>query len=176
METLRIKLEIADRKFEAEGPVEIVQEQANAFMKLIMGGSAETLAAEAARAAQEPMLDKIMRAGGRIVWLTVPSRSPAEALLVLLLGQRRIRNNDLVSGIDLIRGLRSSGHRLARADYLLNSHARKELIAVHGKHRARRYELTESGALRAQEIARQLLASLPTPGPLPETDQKPLHD
>src|SRR6267143_796823 len=53
METLKIKVEIGDRKFEADGPAGIVQGQVNAFMKLTLGGSAETIAAEAAQAAAE---------------------------------------------------------------------------------------------------------------------------
>src|SRR2546430_16547603 len=53
METLKIKIEIGDRKFEADGPAGIVQGQVNAFMKLTLGGSAETIAAEAAQAAAE---------------------------------------------------------------------------------------------------------------------------
>jgi hypothetical protein len=51
METLKIKIEIGDRRFEADGPVSSVEGQANAFMKLVVGGNTETLAAEAAAAA-----------------------------------------------------------------------------------------------------------------------------
>ncbi len=167
METLRIKIEIGDRKFEADGPVEIVQVQANAFMKFAAGMNAETLAAEVAQERKEPTteLDKVMRVTGTTVCLSVRSRSASEALLVMLLGQSQLRKNDLVSGTDLIRGLRASGHRMPRADYLLNNHARNKYITVNGKHRGRRYQLTESGMLRAQQIAQQLVASLPAPQP-----------
>jgi hypothetical protein len=54
---------------------------------------------------------------------------------------------------------------MRRADYLLNGHARRKYITVAGKHRGRRYELTEGGALRAQQIVQQLLASAPAPQP-----------
>ncbi len=174
MENLRIKIEIGDRRFEAEGPVEIVERQANAFMTLTVGGNAETLAAGAAARAREgkeetPPLDKIMRVSGKVVWLNVQSRSASEAVLVLLLGQKQIRNNTLVSGTELIQGLRASGHRVSRADYLLNNHARRKSILVVGKYRGRRYQLTESGAVRARQIGEQLLASLPEP-------DSPTHD
>lgn len=157
METLRIKIEIGDRKFEADGPAEIVQIHFNAFMKLTVGGNAETLAEKTIA------LDKIMKTSGTVVWLNIKTTKAPGALLVLLLGQKQLRNNILVSGTDLIHGLRASGHRLLRADYILNSLARGRYITVHGKHRGRRYQLTDSGLLRAQEIAQQLLGSVPTP-------------
>src|SRR3989441_1899705 len=194
METLKIKVEIGDRKFEADGPPGIVQGQVNAFMKLTLGGSAETIAAEAAQAAAEtaraaqerlaeeaararaaqqlqeqvPAYDKILRISGTMVALTVRSRNASQAMLVLLLGQRELRNNTLVSGVDLLRGLRASGYRVRRSDNILNTLARWKYVTPEGRYRARRYQLTESGALSAQEIARQLLASLPTPEPPPD--------
>ena len=194
METLKIKVEIGDRKFEADGPAGIVQGQVNAFMKLTLGGSAETIAAEAAQAAAEtaraaeerlaeeaararaaqqlqeqvPAYDKILRVSGTMVALTVRSRNASEAMLVLLLGQHQLRDNTLVSGVDLLRGLRASGYRVRRSDHILNTLARWKYVTPHGKYRARRYQLTESGAQSAQEIVRQLLASLPTPSSPPD--------
>ena len=168
METLRIEIEIGDRKFKADGPVEIVQRQVNAFMKLTVGGNEETVAAEAAAAAKKEKeqaiaLDKIMEVAGTIVRLRAGSGTASEVLLVLLLGQRQLRNDNLVSGTDLIQGLRASGHLMSRADYLLNYHARRRYITIHGKRRARRYQLTESGVLKAKGLAQQWIASLPVP-------------
>jgi len=176
MEKLRIRIEVGDRKFEAEGPAALVEKQVNAFMKLTVGGSAETIAAEAAEAAKAPppsVLHKIMRCSGTVVWLTVQSRSVRQALLVLMLGQWQLRSNALVSGADLIRGLRASGHRMRRADYLLNSLERGKYITIKGRHRRRRYQLTEGGARSAQEFAQLLLSAVPAPPP-PPADSTPV--
>jgi hypothetical protein len=188
METLKIKIEIADRRFEADGPLSSVEGLANAFMKLVMGGNAETLAAEtaaaaakaaaaaaetasAARAAEAEAVEqqrqakiiplgRIMRVNGTLLWLSHPTKKPKDALLVLLLGQRELRNVHSVTGTDLMRGLRSSGFRIDRGDYFLNHLAKLKYVTTEGKYRARRYQLTEAGTQLAQQLARQVIASI----------------
>jgi len=174
METLKIRIEIGDRKFEADGPANVVTLHANAFMKFTVGGSAETIAAEAAanakaieataRARENERtlrLDTIMRVDGATVSLNIAPPHSRDAVLALMLGHRELRNNHIVSGSDIIRGLRASGRRLLRADHLLKGCARNKYLTSTGKYRGRRYQLTQAGAERAEAVARALIAAAP---------------
>ena len=166
MDTVRIRIEIGDRKFEGEGHAKLVEGHVKTFLKLVAGLDADTQEVapktiEDGKGASE--LDSILNVADTVVWLSVKPRSASEALLVLLLGQQHLRKNTLVGGADLTRGLRYSGHKIARADHLLNAHARNKNIVVAGKHRGRRYQLTESGAIKAYEIAGRLLATVAEP-------------
>jgi hypothetical protein len=166
MDALKIKIEIGDRKFEAEGPVDVVQAHVNAFMKLTVGGSAETLAAEAAaaeRKARTVPLDKLLYVGGQTVYLRVKPRHAQHAVLLLMFGYRQLRNNHLLAGIDMIQGLRSAGYKQRRVDHILNSLARQKFVATEGKYRGRRYKLTDNGVERGDQIARELSAHLQPP-------------
>ena len=53
-------------------------------------------------------------------------------------------------------GLRESGVRIPRADYILTRHARDGNVVVSGDGRMRRYRLTDAGADRALQIVRRL--------------------
>ena len=175
METLKIRIEIGDRKFEADGPANVVTLHANAFMKFTVGGNAETIAAEAAanvkaieaaaRAKEQNekalRLDTIMRVDGATVALNILPKQSRDALLALMLGHRELRNNHVVSGGDIIRGLRASGRRMVRADHVLKSCARYKYLTSTGKYRGRRYQLTETGVQRAEAVASLLIATLP---------------
>jgi hypothetical protein len=159
---LTIKIEIGDRKFEAQGPADVVQANAAAFLKLFATVTAGP--PEPARI-EEPALplQNIMRSDDTRVWLTVRVRSAAEAVLLLLLGHRELLGIHLVSGTAIMEGLRASGQRKSRADHFLNSHARNRRVTSIGKHRARRYQLTDSGAAKALELAKELLLTVPNP-------------
>jgi len=84
-------------------------------------------------------------------------------VLVLLLGQSRLRDLNLVGGSALIEGLRASGYPTNRIDYLLNTHAGRNHVVIDGKRRARRYQLTPAGTAKAEQIARRLIDMSPEP-------------
>ena len=101
---------------------------------------------------------KALRVNGRVVFMGIRTESVEDALLVLLLGQKHLRNNDSVTGAEIMDGLRASGQRVNRVDHLLNRHVRDGSITATGRRRARRYRLTNRGIQKAQEIT-DLLAS-----------------
>ena len=156
MDALRIRIKLGEYEFESEGPSELVRAELAAFKKL--------LPKEAISASEHPVISlestrKALRVNGRVVFLGIRTESVEDALLVLLLGQKHLRNNDRVTGAEIMDGLRASGQRVGRVDHLLNRHVRDGSITVTGKRRSRRYKLTNRGIQRAQEIT-DLLASV----------------
>lgn len=176
METLRMKIAIGDRSFDAEGPPALVERQVDAFLTLTLGGSAETLAGARARDAQAqethgsdpapeapgPELDRILvREPDGAVALRTRAASRSEAVLVLMLGQLRWRDLERVDATTLIAGMRGSGYRVTRVDGLLNTHADRDRVAIDGRRRNRRYRLTSAGVARAEAVAERLVSMSP---------------
>jgi hypothetical protein len=175
MTDYRLKIKIGEHEFEAEGPADIVQAQFDIFKELVSrapikatpekpeqkipdtGGQANGNGTNT----NQLDLEKIMRADGRVVSLTVRAGSGTDAVLLLLLGQRQFRSNDSVTGSELAAGLRESGHGALRGDYLTDRLARDGAVITIGEHRGRKYRLTNTGVARAQEIARNLIALVP---------------
>jgi hypothetical protein len=170
MADYRLKIKIGEHEFDAEGPVETVQAQFEAFKELVSAAPLKTQPSpmNAPDNADQPNgdpnelnLEKITRVEGRIISLTIGVDRIPDAILLILLGQRRFRSNDAVTGAEILEGLRESGRPIDRADrILLSLHAEGLLIAV-GQHRSRTYRLTNAGVARAQEIARNMISLVP---------------
>ena len=173
MENYRLKIKVGDHEFEAEGPAEVVKEQFIAFKELIANLPSTGTANRPLASAQAQVdnsasadggllaLDKITRIDGRYVSLTARPETVEDALLLTLLGQRTFRNNDTVTGSELIDGLRQSGLNVGRVDWRLEKMANEGIIIKIGSGRASRYRLTNQGMNKAQEIARKLISTLP---------------
>ena len=158
MDALRIRIKFGEYEFEGEGPNELVQAELAAFKKLLPNEEKGISISERNPAVPQASIRKALRVNGRVVSMGVRSESVEDALLVLLLGQKQLRNNDRVTGAEIMDGVRASGHRVNRVDHLLNRHVRDGSITATGRRRARRYRLTNRGIQKAQEIV-ELLAS-----------------
>ena len=167
MEITTLKIKVGEHEFEATGPAERVQVQWEAFRDLIQGlGITKPIQAPAeptqpdAPNLQAPTngitLDKIMKLDGRIVSLTARGNSFEDELLLLLLGQKSLRNNDQVTGGEIIDGLKQTGRIVVRADYQLDKMSTAGDVITAGVGRARRYRLSNTGFAKAQELARAL--------------------
>lgn len=166
MDTNRLKIKIGEHEFEAEGPVDVVQDQFAAFKELIAN-----MPKEITQQASEPSsdgappnglaLEKITRVQGRTVSLTVHVESIPDAILVLLLGQRKLRNNDSVTGGEIMDGLRESGQIVTRVDHTLNHLSTQGGVIRIGTGRGRRYRLTNIGIIHAEEVAKNLISLVP---------------
>ncbi|MGO9604059.1 MAG: hypothetical protein ACLQAT_11775 [Candidatus Binataceae bacterium] len=172
MDNSKLKIKIGNHEFEAEGPTEVIQAQFAAFKEMIAA------APQPARAPDVPngdkgqpdgqgspnheslRIDKIMRQEGRIVSLTANTDSPENAVLLVLLGQKVFRNNDGVTGAEVVDGLRVSGQTITRLDRVTEKLAAEGQVIVVGVHRAKRYRLTNQGLNRAREIARTVIANV----------------
>src|SRR5271157_108935 len=166
----RLKIKIGEHEFEAEGAADVVQQQFAAFKDLI--SAVPTKAKEEHVPNEKPVpaegngaiplphlpLEKIMRVEGRRISLTAKCESVADAVLLILLGQRDFRSNEQVSGAEIMDGLKQSGYIVPRVDLMLDKLSTEGTVIVIGIHRARRYRLTNQGAKRALEIAKNVLA------------------
>lgn len=184
-EPYRLKLKIGPHEFEAEGDPQVVHEQFQAFKELIAmapvmpasvipspSPAATPLAATVAQfmgtantdalpPASELDLEKIARRDERIVSLTVRPDSPDDAALLILLGQKLMRNNDSVTGSEFISGLTATGGMsVQRPDRLLEKLARSGDVIVFGEGRAKRYRLTNTGLNKARHIAAETIATV----------------
>ena len=171
MGELSLKIKIGDFKFEADGPANAVDTQFDKFTRIIappppeppplepqkaVGAQPVEAAPAAAAPRVEPLaFDKIMQVSERTVSLRVAPKLD-DAVLLILLGQKHYLRNEVVSGAEIMSGLRSSGFKVIRADSALMRQASQGMIVAAGKRRMRRYRLSTDGVMRAEKIARQL--------------------
>lgn len=172
MATERLKMKIGDYEIDAEGPEELVQARLDAFTELVKLVTAlKTAEPEKPARTQDqdtsprdPQnndteidndIGHIMQAENRVVSLTVPPESVADAALLILFGQKVMRDNNSVTGAEVIDGIRMSGQNVDRVDRLLQKAADAgEIISV-GQKRGKRYRLTNRGVAKAREIAKR---------------------
>src|SRR2546423_1285778 len=113
MESTRIKVKIGDFEFDAEGPVETVHAQFEAFKQIISLPSAVSTPAKTQNT-EKPVenrdesqgpphvpIEKIMHAAGRVVSLTALPASTVDAALLVMLGHKDLRNNVSVTGQEI---------------------------------------------------------------------------
>jgi len=161
--TLRVKF--GEHEFEAEGPSDSVERQFLAF-RLLISPSEPPPAQEQAKpqnVEKKPaeLLERIMKVNGPIVSLTVRTNNVDDAVLALMFGHRQLRNAQLVSGAQIMQGLRASGFDVLRADVILRKQSRRGHVAASGRYRNIRYQLSLSGYDRAWQIVRQWAAQAP---------------
>lgn len=174
MEPYRIKIKFGEHEFEAEGPVEAVQQQFEAFKEMV--SSAPKIApirpVEPERVIQpqnngtigelrNPAYSLIMKAEGREISLTALPGTITEAALLIALGQKAFRSNDSVTGNEIRVGLEQSGYKPTRIDRVMDQFVSDGLVMKIGLGKATRYRLTNQGFAKATEIAGRVLDSLP---------------
>lgn len=103
-------------------------------------------------------LDKIMRVENRVVSLTVRAKSIDDAVLLLVYGQKTLRQNDAVTGAEVMDGLTATGQRIGRVDRVLTKAGELGDVIVIGMGRAKRYRLTNAGITKARQVAAELIA------------------
>ena len=181
MENTRLKFRVGVHEFEAEGPAEVVQEQLRAFRELIETASDLPVAPEGfpapanasqsvntdlensgpamAKSADEidQALTKIMKVEQRFVSLTARAGSTIDAVLLIVYGQKILRENDAVTGAEVMHGLKTTGIVVARVDRVLAKAYEVGDIMSTGTRRAKRYRLTNQGIEKARQIAAKLI-------------------
>jgi hypothetical protein len=173
MDTYKLKIKLGDHEFEAVGPVDVVQSQFAAFRDLITTMPAKPAPEAVKEQAEEQRpvsnpdsfphlpLGKIMKVEGRVVSLTAKCESVDEAVMLVLLGQKDFRENQEVTGAEIMDGLKQSGYMLDRVDKVLDKLSREGSAITIGMHRGRRYRLTNLGLTKALGIAKEVLATVP---------------
>jgi hypothetical protein len=81
-----------------------------------------------------------------------------EAVLVMLYAQKTLRNNEAVTGTELLSGLATSGgYGIVRLDRILDKLAELGEVMSFGERRGKRYRLTNTGVAKAKAIAAELI-------------------
>lgn len=174
----RIKIKIGQHEFEAEGPSDVVSEQFKIFNELV-ASFPSTPAAQPQNDTHKldepatiqpgrpdlPSIDaalgKIMKLDNRIVSLTVRAETVEDAVLLLLYGQKMMRESDSVTGGEVLDGLKATGGTsVSRVDRVLEKMGRDGDVIVIGERRGKRYRLTNAGLTRGRQIATSLLATV----------------
>jgi hypothetical protein len=171
MSELRIRIKLGEHEIEVEGSTDAVERQFETFKQLF---AAPLLSIQKDSADQEKQgraprrlpLETIVGVRGTIYSLKVSAKID-DAILVILLAQRTFRNNETVSGFEIMDGLRDSGFNIRRVDMILNRYIRLAQVVAVGQHRRRRYRLSLDGLQRAEQIASALIAEMPSTAAAP---------
>ena len=170
METAKIRMKIGDYEFEAEGSAESVQAQLETFKSLLSSRDVMPKRQEQEDTTSNPInigdiahvpLERIMRVQGRVVSLTVIPSLESDAALLILLGNKEMRNNESVTGAEIGDGMAQSGRPVGRVDRVMDKLISEAFVLKSGFRRAVRYRLSNSGHQKALASARELIASLP---------------
>jgi hypothetical protein len=172
MQSTRIKVKIGDHEFEAEGPTDTVKEQFEAFKQMISIDRGISSRGSEQKVSQGDMqqrdtdaslyteLPKIMEMSGRVISLTALPTSTGDAALLILLGQKELRENIASTAQEVGDGLAQSGRPVPRVDRVMDSAIQQALVLKTGVKRSTRYRLTNQGVVRARELARELVTSV----------------
>jgi hypothetical protein len=166
----RIKLRLrwpSGAEFEAEGPAELVSREGRDFAQALQGaGQAASLptdgsAPAARRALGEPRIawDEILELKGRALQLRSKlgaGKTEHDACLVLMAAAQKKLQEAKPTATMLAKWLRRSGYPVGRMDRALQDAVAQGEILASGSRRARRYELTASGRLKALLLAEAL--------------------
>ncbi len=165
--TQKIKIQIGDAIFEAEGPVSIVEQQFQAFIGLLNklpekpkpaknldpdGGNGNP---EETQPISQAMLDKVFRDEGDFISLSARPQDAGDALLILLYGFDHIKNEPKVTGVTMMKAAKKSGVQIPRVDRYMNENA--EFVLTGGVKRGKRYSLNNRGIEYAEKIIRGLI-------------------
>src|SRR3989442_2638057 len=172
MDAYRLRVKIGTSEFEAEGPEQMVKEQFEEFKRLIepRGGGASVRSHGAAPAATngdshqetapelpegyERMFQVEVRNGRKFVrlhFLPTGEGREAVALRLVLLGYRKVLNEDRVRVTTLLEALRSSGLPLQRLDGHAAGGIQEGLLLKGGTGKGGTYGLSVTGVKRAEE-------------------------
>lgn len=174
MDSTKIRMKIGDHEFEAEGPPEAVQAQFEVFRELIRNAAIASPQSQPPNNIQDAVdkavankvahvtLEKIMRITGRVISLTAIPPSVEDAALLIMLGHKDFRDNENVTGQEIGDGLAQSGRPVPRTDRIMDRPIASSLVLKSGVKRSTRYRLTNTGHQRALDVARELIASLPS--------------
>ena len=158
----RPRLKLPDgSEFEAEGSPEFVEAQRREFSKGVM----PSLEPAVPPTPGAPLIawDAITELRGKGLQLRAKlpaGKTEKDACLVLLACSQRLLNQAKPTATQLAKWLRASGYPILRMDRALQEGIERGELLSSGSRRARRYELTAPGRLKAYILANQLTAAI----------------
>ncbi len=194
MDKLKLRVKASDYELEAEGSRDFLNEQYEAFRRLLddaaqksvkSGADAKNDFPSPRDSQRSPLPGEKTDGPGRshaksfqklLVWddLTQQVRSMAlpegsskiaDTVLLLLLGYRELQGLSQISALILNQGLRSAGFEDFRLDREMAPYLKARLVLRSGVGKGSRYRLTTRGVKQAQELIQTLAALIPDPLP-----------
>jgi len=176
MSEYRLKIKIGNHEFEAEGPADAVAKQFSDFKEIISKITDQpttptpsvlpdtTVPSPSGGNSLPPpksSLNKIFRMEGRVISLTALPSNANDAALLVMLGQKELRDNEATTGSEVKDGLEHSGYKPGRIDRTMEGFIAEGLVLTMGRNRGRKYRLTNQGLAKAQAIADELQRKVP---------------
>lgn len=179
MDTRRIKIEIGPHKIEAEGlSKEESDERLALFKELVLASLGKSIepspgqrpdrktkgkqnAPETVTQSTDPLAELFTRED-TVVSLTDPPQGQnraADGFLLVLLGQRLMRDCEWAGVSDVKSGLNHSGISVDRVD-TVTATVSTDLYMKRGERRASQFKLTNPGIQKARELAEAILAKI----------------
>ncbi len=157
----KIRLRLPDgAEFEAEGSPEFVRGERQEFLSGLRTPPVAAPRPEAPRAGEPDIAwEAITERKGRDLQLRAKlagDKSQKDACLVLLAASHKLLNLPKPTAAQLAKWLRGSGYPVLRMDRALQDGIERGELLSSGSRRARRYELTAPGRLKAWLLAEQL--------------------
>ena len=163
----RLRLKLADgSEFEAQGSTEFIQAERQEFLDrlraLPAGPQPQAKAAAAAPGPEIAWEAMIERKGHNIsLRAKLPGDRPQkDACLVLLAASAKLLHQPKPTAAQLAKWLRVSGYPVQRMDRALQEAIAQGELLSSGSRRARRYELTGPGRIKAYLLAHGLAAAI----------------
>jgi hypothetical protein len=186
MDVYKLRVKLGADEFEAEGSQDYVETQRDFFISRIDKAGAhidhkEKPAADTKKGEHSPTgkvdskppvnnlpvsleaMGKIVHQNENLITLTaMPGGDNAEgdALLLLLLGHKVLRNEDLILAGDLVAGMKQSGFssvdRMDRVVLKVGS----SFVSSVGNRKGKKYRLLNPGVTKAKELAEKLIATV----------------
>jgi len=166
----RLRLKLPDgAEFEAEGTPEFVRSERLEFLSGLSAHASGPLAApHLPKAGQEPTIawEAVIERKGQNIHLRAKlpgDRPQKDACLVLLAASQKLLHLPKPTAAQLAKWLRVSGYPVQRMDRALHEGIAQGELLSSGSRRARRYELTGPGRVKAFLLALQLAAAISGP-------------
>jgi len=165
----RVRLRLPDgAEFEAEGSPEFIRAERQEFLSSlapIERHSAQQTRPQPKADVQEPSIpwEAITERKGHNIHLRAKlpgEKQQKDACLVLLAASQKLLQQPKPTAAQLAKWLRTSGYPIQRMDRALQEAVAQGEILSSGSRRARRYELTSPGRLKAFILAEQLALSI----------------
>lgn len=174
-----LKMKVGEHEFAAEGSEDFVEKHLAKFEAMIASLPAKTpdimlhdivddpsasdssSSSSSSLPAPKSDLMKIFRVDGRVISVVAKPANESDAALLILLGQKELRGNEASTGSEVKDGLELSGYKPLRIDRTMDSFVAEGLVLINGKHRGKKYRLSNPGLVKAQGLADELQRKLP---------------
>ncbi len=158
-EAARVRLKLPNgAEFEASGDPDFIRAERGAFLDLQQEPSAAQNAAPGASLADWGAIAETQGSNVQLRAKLKNDKTHKDACLVLLAAAQKLLNLKRPTAAQLARWLRASGYPVGRVDRAIAEALQRGEMLASGSRRARRYELTGPGLLKATLLAEQLAA------------------